>query len=403
MRFTGLIFALVLASLSGYPASAAAASPSDFDQWLALFRAEALASGIGEETIAGALENLTPDPRVLDSNAEQPEFNRPIWKYLDSALVPVRIQEGRKRLDINGTLFDQIELAYGVDRHVIAAIWAMETNFGRFMGKFNVVRSLATLGHTGRRADYGRRQLMAALRIIERGDVAAAQMVGSWAGGMGQTQFVPTSYLAYAVDHDRDGRRDLWHSLPDVLASTAHYLVLAGWQKGQLWGQEVRLPADFDYGLANPENSKTVSEWRDLGIQSTDTSPFDPQTLNIQSVLALPAGHQGPAFLLFDNFRAILRYNNSTSYALAVSKIGDALRGQPGIIQAWPRGNRPLASSERREIQERLNTLGYAIEIVDGIIGAKTRAAVRAFQHDHGLAADGYPTYTILEKLRAPG
>ncbi|HSK39082.1 MAG TPA: lytic murein transglycosylase, partial [Arenibaculum sp.] len=343
------------------------------------------------------LTGLRPLPEVLAADANQPEFTRQVWAYLDGAVSPARVARGRELLGLHRPLFDAMERRYGVPGEIVAAIWAMESNYGTNVGSIPVVRALATLAHTGRRTGYGREQLIAALQIIDRGDVAPERMIGSWAGAMGQTQFIPTTYRQFAVDADADGRRDLWHSLPDIFASTANYLATSGWRRGVPWGAEVFLPAGFDLELADTSVVEPVARWRALGIRilpGTVLAQDEPASL------LLPAGHQGPAFLVTNSFRAILRYNNSTSYALAVGHLSDRLRGMGPIEAAWPRHLRALSRDERTELQHLLSARGYEPGTPDGIVGPMTRAALRRYQTDEGLPADGFATSELLERLR---
>ncbi len=369
-----------------------------FDAWVAGFRVEARAAGISAATLASAFDGVEFNPRILELDAYQPEFTRPVWEYLATAVSPSRIARGREMMARHGELLAQVSRHHGVDAAYIVAIWGMETDYGRRFGEFDVIEALATLAYQGRRQRFGQEQLMAALRILERGDIEPRAMVGSWAGAMGHTQFIPTTYLDYAVDWDADGARDLWGSLGDAFASTAHYLRRAGWRTGASWGMEVRLPADFDWSLSGPETQLDVARWSALGVTRTDGAPLPP--LDGAGAIVAPSGHQGPRFLILDNFRAILRYNNSTSYALAVGHLADRLRGGGPIIASWPTWQRPLSRADRLELQRLLARLGYDPGGVDGIVGPRTRAAVKSFQQDRGLPPDGHPDSEILERLR---
>lgn len=382
--------------------SAAPAAPMvqlSFSEWREAFRREALAAGIQAATFERAFAGVVPDPAVIRADQSQPEFTRPVWEYLDSAVSALRVHRGQRLLTEHAATLHAIEQRYGVDRHTLVAIWGMESNFGGNMGNMNVIRSLATLAHEGRRPQFAHDQLLAALTILEQGDVQAQNMQGSWAGAMGQTQFIPTTYQSYAVDFDGDGRRDIWASTPDALASTANYLRASGWQSGQRWGMEVRLPKDFDYALADPEQRKSLGEWLQLGVRPQHPYSTVRDDSQMASLL-LPAGHRGPAFLVLDNFRSILKYNNSTAYALAIGLLGERFHGGGQVLASWPRGERPLSRSERIELQERLVQRGFDPGVPDGIIGANTRRAVRASQQQLGWPADGYPSHRLLEQLR---
>ncbi|MFR0693346.1 lytic murein transglycosylase [Enterobacterales bacterium AE_CKDN230030158-1A_HGKHYDSX7] len=381
------------------PSASQAQPTQSFAQWRDGFRTQALAAGIRAETFDTAFASIEPDDSVVSADHSQPEFTRPVWQYLDSAVSPARVRNGQDRLLANDATLQRIQDTYGVERETVVAIWGMESNFGQQMGSKNVIRSLATLAYEGRRPDFGRDQLIAALQILQHGDVPASNMIGSWAGAMGQTQFIPTTYNRYAVDFDGDGRRDIWTSSADALASTANYLKTSGWQQGQNWGFEVRLPPGFDYAQADMDIRKPISEWQRLGVQTTSgTLPTNPQA---SVSLLLPAGYRGPAFLVTDNFRAILKYNNSTSYALAVGLLADSFKGGGQLTGTWPVEDTPLTRTERISLQQALSERGFAAGNADGIIGANTRKAIRAFQQSIGLPADGYPTPTLLQRLQA--
>jgi membrane-bound lytic murein transglycosylase B len=371
-----------------------------FADWLTAFRLEAMKAGIRGHTFNRALAGVAPDPDVLAADQNQPEFTRPVWDYLNSALSDKRIQRGKAALADNKMLLGKLEKAYGVDRHVLVSVWALESNFGDFMGTQNVVRSLATLGFDGRHPDYGRTQLIAALKIIQSGDIQPEEMTGSWAGAMGQTQFIPTTYLAHAVDFDGDGKRDIWHSTADTLASTAEYLQVSGWETGGRWGYEVTMPVGFDYMLADMGLTKPLSEWEKLGIKRADGRRFGATDMEAKASLLLPAGYKGPAFLVMRNFRTILVYNNSTSYALAVCLLADRFRGAGQIVGRWPTEERVLTRSEREELQTLLNAKGFDVGKPDGVIGFNSRKAIRAYQKSIGLPPDGFPTASLLERMR---
>lgn len=368
----------------------------DFNGWQRQFRLKALRSGIQAELFDRAFSGVTPDPSVVRADGAQPEFTRPVWEYLDGAISPVRVRKGQALLAEHAASLDAIERRYGVERKTLVAIWGMESSFGQFMGDNSVIRSLATLAYEGRRPRWAEEQLLAALQILQSGDIGISGLRGSWAGAMGQTQFIPTTYLSHAVDFDGDGRRDIWNSSADALASAAHYLQASGWQQGKPWGFQVALPDGFDHALADSEIRKTYAQWHALGVKGTPAGLAPDDT----GYLLLPAGHRGPAFLVFRNFNAILRYNNSSSYALAVGLLGQRFVGGGQISGSWPKDERPLGRSERIALQEGLAARGYNPGPADGIIGANTRRAVRAFQQSLGLPADGYPTPALLQQLR---
>lgn len=368
-----------------------------FADWRQAMRGEAIAAGIDAALFDRVFADVTLDPAVLKADSSQPEFTRPVWEYLDGAVSSSRIGRGRVLLAQHNTVLQRIEQQYGVEAQILVAIWGLESNFGNNIGSHSVIRSLATLAYDGRRQGFWRAQLLAALQILQNGDVPSERMIGSWAGAMGQTQFMPTTYNQHAVDFDGDGKRDLWSSSTDALASAAHYLQASGWQRGQPWGFEVSLPNDFDYALADPDQRRTLAEWAELGIR-----PLAPTgtAANARASLQLPAGHRGPAFLLLDNFRSILKYNNSTSYALAIGLLADNLLRTSEIKGQWPRGERQLGRSERVELQELLAQAGFDPGPADGIIGANTRKAIRALQLQLNWPADGYPNTQLLQQLR---
>lgn len=411
MRVSMPVIALMALSLTGCAADAAPEEPrvplpspvvenAAFADWLTAFRADAMKAGISGQTFDRSLAGVRLDRDVIEANEAQPEFTKPVWEYLEGALSDTRVAKGRTLLAENKALLDRIEQRYGVDRHVLVAIWGLESNFGSFQGTMSVVRSLATLGFEGRRTDYGRTQLIAALQIIQHGDVTPKEMTGSWAGAMGQTQFIPTTYNAHAVDFDGDGRRDIWKSQADALASAAHYLNQSGWKTGAVWGYEVKLPKNFDYAQADMSVQKTVAEWTKAGVQRMDGRPFPGGEAEEKASIFLPSGYRGPAFIVMNNFRTVLAYNASTSYSLAVNLLADRFKGRGEIEGSWPRGDRPLGRHERHELQELLTAKGHDTGGVDGIIGYNTRKAVRDYQASIGLPADGYPTHDLLQRLR---
>jgi membrane-bound lytic murein transglycosylase B len=371
-----------------------------FNQWKQQFRKEAITSGINEALFDRAFAEVVPDPGILRADSSQPEFTRPVWEYLDGALSSTRISRAQRLLGEHASTLTAIEQAYGVDRHILVAIWGLESNFGSNMGDNYVIRALATLAHQGRRPDFAHAQLLAALEILQHGDIAPVSMLGSWAGAMGQTQFIPTTYNSHAVDFDGDNKRDIWNSSADALGSAANYLKVSNWDSGQPWGAEVALVEDFDYALADMSVRKTVAEWTALGVRSAQGGPLTFADDNQTASLLLPAGYRGPAFLVLNNLRSILRYNNSTSYALAIGLLAERMQDRGEITASWPKGDTPLARSERLELQRRLKEVGYDPGGVDGIIGANTRQALRNFQIALGLPADGYPSKSLLEKLR---
>ncbi|MGF1502228.1 MAG: lytic murein transglycosylase [Paracoccaceae bacterium] len=373
-----------------------------FEAWLAGFRARARAEAIPEAVLSRALAGVTPDPTVIERDRFQPEFTRPIWEYLDRAVSETRIANGRAAAARHRATLDRIEARYGVDWEIVVAVWGLESAYGEVMGDRAVIRSLATLAHDGRRRSFAEGELIAALRILAAGDVSADRLRGSWAGAMGHTQFIPTSFLAHAVDFTGDGRRDIWAGDPsDALASTANYLARAGWRRGVPAALGVRLPEGFDYALAGQSRTRAAAEWRAMGVRLDGVWPDG------QGAILVPAGAAGPAWLVTSNFRAIRRYNNATSYALAIAALADMIAGRPGAVPPsaldWPRGDRPLSRAETEELQRRLTALGFDTKGADGIVGPNTRDAVRAFQRVRGLVPDAYVSGRLLDSVRAAG
>ncbi|HVZ69247.1 MAG TPA: lytic murein transglycosylase [Rhizomicrobium sp.] len=384
------------------PAAQPAVTPEEetaFEAFLRDFRTQALAAGIDGALYDQALGHVTLDPRIEQLNAAQPEFVRPIWQYLDNAVSAKRIADGQAALTANAEMFARLERQYGVAKEILAAIWANESDYGRAPGDFNIFQALATLAFEGPRISYARPQLLAALKVAQQGPFATGTMFSSWAGAFGQTQFVPTSWLDHAVDFDGDGKKDLWNSPGDALASAAQLLVDYGWQRGQPWGFEVKLPANFRYEQADLDAARPVSDWRALGVTKVSGEAL-PDDLPAGAII-LPAGARGPAFLVFANFNAVLKYNAAVSYGLAVCLLADRLTGGAGIVASWPRDEQPLSRTEREQLQRNLKALGYDPGEIDGVIGRKVRAALRQFQLARNLPADGFATKALLDLMNA--
>ena len=342
--------------------------------------------------------SLTPDLRIMDLLDAQPEFTKSFWDYLDLLVSDARIEGGRAILAKHRATFDAMEKAYGVDRHIVTAIWGVESNYGTQVGDRSVIRSTATLACVGRRQDYFREEFLSALEILARGDVRAEQLKGSWAGAFGPTQFMPTSFKRFAVDFDGDGRRDVVDSVPDLIASTANNLKKDGWTSGQTWGYEVVVPQNFNYMLADRSRLMTIREWERAGIRRAGGKAFSRG--DDKAFLLVPAGVQGPGFLMLPNFRAIMKYNPAEAYALAIGHLADRLRGGEAIVQPWPRHERVLTRGERYELQQLLAQRGYDVGEPDGRLGGNTRNALRQFQAAVGAVPDGFASAAVLERLR---
>jgi len=365
--------------------------------WLAAFRMRAAAAGISEGVMDAALTGLSYDGDVIRRDRNQSEFTKTIWDYLDTAASDERVVNGTAALRKQAATLQKIEDRYGVDKEVVAAIWGLESAYGTFRGSVPTVQSLATLAYDGRRAAFFEGELRAALKILQSGDTVAANMQGSWAGAMGHTQFMPSSFLAYAVDFDGDGKRNIWGDDPtDALASTAAYLAGYGWTKGAPWGVEIALPTGFDYDQTSERVKKPVAEWQALGVRGVDGADLPDH--GPASVL-LPGGARGAAFLIFSNFQVIERYNTADAYVIAVGHLADLLKGGARIKAEWPRDLRALSLDERLDLQKRLSTAGFDTLGVDGKMGPNTIAAVKGFQKARGLVPDGYPSLDVLGRL----
>ncbi len=395
IRLIGLLAALALT-----PASQAQADELGFDEWLKGFRAEAAAAGIRSDVIDMAFDGVAMNQRVFELNDNQPEFSRSVWDYVDGAVSEQRVNDGRARVAENKVLLDRVEEEFGVDQEIVAAIWGLESSYGKIMGDHDVIGALATLGWKGRRTGYGREQLIGALKILQNGYATRDQLKGSWAGAMGQTQFIPTTYLVYAVDHGGDGQRNIWTDLDDVFASTANYLSASKYAHGAPWGVEVTLPEGFDFALADADMRKAVIEWAGAGVAARRINLATDIDPNTRGRIFLPAGARGPAFLVFENFEAILKYNRSTSYALAVGLLSDRIAGRDEpIIAEWPRADRALSLAERMALQQALKDKGFDPGPVDGVIGAGTKKALKSWQKSAGLPEDGYASLDTLTRL----
>lgn len=400
---------------SGHPlmtADAIRTAAADFRNCLAALWPQAERRGVSRANFDHYTAGLTPDLSIMDLLDAQPEFNKSTWDYLDLLVSDDRIARGRELLTQYAQVFAAAERTYGVDRHIVAAIWGVESNYGTMGGDRSVLRSTATLACVGHRRDYFRDEFLSVLDILQRGDVAPDRLVGSWAGAFGPTQFMPTSFERFAVDFDGDGRRDVVDSIPDVIGSTANNLKIDGWARGEGWGYEVVLPPNFDYLLADRSRQMSVGQWQALGIRRANPRPNPPPHagdgregvphLSERAEVFLPAGARGPAFLLLPNFRVIMKYNPAEAYALAIGHLADRLAGGGPFIASWPRDERALAMSERYELQQLLARRGFDVGTPDGLLGPRTRVAIRNFQIATGQIPDGFASSSVLDRLRQP-
>jgi membrane-bound lytic murein transglycosylase B len=376
------------------------ASPEEelrFSGFIRDFRPDAVKAGISPATYDRAVSDIHLNPRVEELNEKQPEFVRPIWEYLAGAISETRVARGREQIASHAELFAKLQDIYGVPAEILTAIWGLETGYGQNEGTFNLFEALATLAYDGPRMEYGRRQFIAALKIADVEGRDPRTMTGSWAGAFGHTQFVPTTFLEQAVDGDGDGKRDVWNSPADALASAANYLKHSGWRSGESWGEEVRLPDGFPYEAADTDTSRPMAEWAQLGVRKISGEALSDS--DDAAAIFLPAGYRGPAFLVRNNFKVILKYNAATSYALAIGLLSDRLKGA-GMIQAsWPLDEAPLDESGRTALQEGLTALGFSTGAADGVLGRQSRSAIRAYQKARGVPADGFATSNLLTRI----
>jgi membrane-bound lytic murein transglycosylase B len=380
---------------TAHPASNATTGAGSFQSFLEQLWRDASAQGISRRTFDLAFNGVEPDASIIKLTGKQSEFVKPIWSYLDNAISTARLQRGAAMAERYASHLAALERKYGVDSRAILGVWGMETNFGSYTGDKDVIRSLATLAWKRYRGTFFRDELLVALKIIEAGHARRSAMRGSWAGAMGQTQFMPSSFEKYAVDGDGDGIRDIWTNVPDALASTANYLASFGWQANVPWGIEVDLPQGLN--LADALGSHSFTRWAEAGVRRNDGAPMPGKG---EAALFLPAGIRGPALLVSENYRVIKKYNSSDAYALAVAHLGDRLLGAGPLKKSWPRSDKRLSMAQTMEIQRKLVAMGLPVGKIDGRIGEISRNSVRKAQIRHGLPADGYPTLALLERLR---
>lgn len=381
----------------GSPAAFEGSADQAFRDWLAALRDEARARGISDATLDEAFRDVAPVARVVELDRRQPEFTQTFWTYMDRRVTDQRIQRGRAMLAEHRDLLEEILAKYGVPPRYIIALWGLETNYGDYSGGFRVIEALTTLAYDRRRARFFRAELLNALQILEEGHIPPVAMTGSWAGAMGQMQFIPSTFIGHAVDYSGDGRKDIWGSLPDAFASAANFLSNLGWQAGQLWGREVLLPEGFEPALASMDIKKPLHQWAAMGVRRANGMALPREAL--EGSIVLPQGHTGPAFLVYNNFRVIMRWNRSINYAISVGHLADRLIGLPPIASGREAEHEPLSRDTIQEIQRLLNRLGFDAGPEDGLPGPMTRAAIRAFQKKMALPPDGYPSPDLVQRL----
>lgn len=393
----------ILTLLSPYPAFAQThyvppeQNEEAFQAWVQTFKKTALAKGISQKTFNNAFKNVHFNPQILELDRRQPEFSKTFWQYFNRAVTQWRIKKGKALYKKYRVQLDQVTKKYGIPGRIIIAFWGMETNYGGYTGNTPIIESLATLAYDKRRSAFFTKELLAALKILNLGYVKPNEMKGSWAGAMGQCQFMPTNYLRYAVDADKTGRINLWQSLPDVFYSMGNFLNALGWKRNENWGREVKLPPHFNYALADGKTEKSLKDWQKLGLHLADGRALPSSKMSAKLILA--SNYQGPAFLVFHNFSVIKRWNHSNNYALAVGHLADRIVGRAALSKTAPKNDKALSKNQMQEIQERLKLMGFNLK-ADGIGGSQTRKAIRAYQVKQHLPADGYASLALLKRLR---
>ncbi|QKI88572.1 lytic murein transglycosylase [Thiomicrorhabdus xiamenensis] len=398
LALTVLSGALFLNTASAEEIAFSNQDQQQFQEWINTFKQQALSQGISRQTLDMAFTDLTLSDKVLQSDRRQPEFTRTFFEYLQRAVSAARIENGKFNYQQQAELLTQVEAKYGVPGAYLVSFWGMETNYGAYTGYDPIIQSLATLAFDPRRSRFFSKELIAALKILDQGHVTLDDMKGSWAGAMGQVQFMPSNYLKYAVDGDGDGKINLWKSIPDALYSAGNFLNQLGWQAQQEWGEEVKLPEGFDYSLADGKTRRPIQDWQAMGVRTIKGT--DLSTKIDSAILVLPGDYRGPAFLAYDNYKVIKRWNNSTNYAIGVGYLADQIRNKPKLSKSRPKDDKGLSYEEITEIQNLLNQLGFNVGKADGIAGSNTRSALRDFQKSIEVPADGYPSLRMLKYLR---
>ena len=398
MRAISLLL-MSLALPAGAQIATGERSNTGLQEWIAVFRPKAIVAGIEADVFDTAMANVSYAPKVVERDRNQSEFTRTIWNYLETAVSDLRVSNGKAALARQKTALGSIEARYGVPAEIVTAIWGLESAYGTFRGSDPVLNSMSSLAYDARRAEFFETQVIAALQIIQSGDTELKDLNGSWAGAMGHTQFMPSSFIEHAVDWTKDGKRNIWGDDPrDALASAAAYLKDNGWVTGQPWGVEVRLPDDFDYLSANRDVRKTPTEWATLGVLDVGGAPVADH--GFASIL-LPAGAEGVAFMVFQNFEVLESYNTADAYVIAVGHLADRIAGAGPIQGEWPINDRALSYGERIELQKELTAQGFDTQKIDAKIGPLTVNAVRGWQVSRGVVPDGYASPRFLERLRS--
>ncbi|SFV26464.1 membrane-bound lytic murein transglycosylase B [Devosia crocina] len=389
---------LAIATLGVVAAMVPAAAQANNADFIRGLWPDAQANGVSRAAFDASFANYAPISQVMELTRKQPEFTQTVQQYIDRRVTAAQASKGQSMRAQWAQTLAATQQRFGVQPEITLAIWGMETNFGGYMGGNNTIHALATLTQNNYRASFFRKELLTALRIITDGHITPDQMTGSWAGAMGHTQFMPTSFMSYAVDFTGDGKKDIWNSVPDALGSTANYLKSFGWRPGETWGYEIKLPANFDFTRARQMEKASLGQWQQMGITRVSGRAFPRPSDTAR--LYMPAGASGPAFLLLPNFDVIKRYNNSDSYALAVGHLADRIIGGGSFVTPWPSGDYALTVAQRTEVQTLLSRRGYDLGTPDGVIGPKTRAAVMAYQVQAGLPADGHVSGQLLDRLK---
>jgi membrane-bound lytic murein transglycosylase B len=371
---------------------------SSFNEWLAFFKKEATRKGISRNAVQAAFENVQLVDKVVQFDRKQKEYSLSFINYMNNSISLSRIKRGKRKMKENAEILHRIQGKYGVPPEILVALWGLESDFGGFTGNFSTVNTLATLAYEGRRRNFFTNELFCALAMLDSGNITVQEMTGSWAGAMGQPQFMPSTFYHYAVDGNGDGKKDLWKNTNDVLSSAAHYLSQSQWKTGEKWGVEVILPKNFDPYEAQLSVEKTLQEWKSLGVKKSNGKELRGTTL--KGSILLPSGFSGPAFLVFHNFRVIREWNKSVNYALAVGHLSDRIAGSAPLVGLNKQRDKNLSRQDALLIQNILSSLGYYKDNIDGMVGLKSREAIREYQKDRGVPADGYPSDELIIQLQ---